>query len=148
MARGTVHRRNGFEFYCEQFWEFVTWYFRPEGAEVWVVYSDPLQIRTTRKEGDALLADPERAKAEYQRRVERMANVEAAEQHLAELERQRARTQDPSWDPGGRTNNPGKVARALKRASELPSRIEAAKRAIEEAKRIRAILAAGNRRNS
>lgn len=150
MPIGKVQQRQGFEFYCVRWWEQVTWYLRPVGAELWVRFiNEEFGGRTRRTELLKLLAEPDKANAYYARQVTRLADVEAAEKELAHAERMHVHYQSDNFDPGGgRRSNPGAVTRDLRSAADSANVVERAKEAVDAAKKAREILRTGNRRRS
>ncbi|WP_257455409.1 hypothetical protein [Archangium lipolyticum] len=143
-----IHTKNGFEYRCDRWWEEVTWYFRPTDRELWAHCSLSATRRTLKEDVEKLLADPKQALENYDRDIARSADVAEAEKHLERCKQAHEYYQSDAFDPGGRRNNPGAVRRDLARAADSGDAIKRAEQALESAKRIRAILEAGNRRQA
>ncbi|QDE91904.1 hypothetical protein BHS06_24575 [Myxococcus xanthus] len=140
----TVHTKNGFEYQCERVGRYVTWDFRPTGRELWTSYLAINLNSTRKKDVEQLLADPQQALDYYDRQLAKRSDVTAAEKHLERCKQAHAHYQSDAFDPGGRSNNPGAVKRDLARAADSGNAIKRAEDALEDAKRVLAILEAGN----
>jgi len=143
-----IHTMNGFEYYCERYWENVTWHFRPTDRELWATCSLIAMKQTLKADVEKLLATPQEALEYYDQRLALLANLEEAENRLQKCKRAREHYKSDAFDPGGRRNNPGAVRRDLARAADSDNEVTRAEEALKEAKRVRAILEAGNRRKA
>ena len=145
---GKTYLRSGIEYQGEKLflaggWQW-TWKFRPAGCELFVTYDTP-EGSTTRKIDLETMIDDGRAQSVYDATLGRRGDVAAAEARLALAQERFARTLDPESDPGGSSNNHGKVARVMREDREgVPS----AERALADARYVAVILASGNRRQS
>lgn len=90
----------------------------------------------------ALLAMQAEALDYYLARRQQAQDVEAAIAQLADAEAFHARVTRPDYDPGGNTNNPGKVARAAQEAGQSKAKLEAANQRIQDATHLRQLFAA------
>lgn len=127
MTEPTIRTtRTHFEYYGEQIGFDWAWYFRPVGAPLFVQAPGA-------KKADVLelLDKPASAVAQYERGLARMTDVEAAKAELARAEAFHEKVKAPDWDPGGNTNNPDKVARALKEAADSGAAVERAKQKVD-----------------
>jgi hypothetical protein len=148
MTIGKVHRKHGFEYYNVRWWEQVTWYFRPEGAELWAHATGDLGGNIRKPELESLLAHKAKATEAYKKKVDCMADVEAAQKRLAHTEQMRIKYRSDDFDPGGSRSNPGAVARDMRLAGDSAHAVKRAKEELESAKKAREILIKGNRRSS
>lgn len=122
---------NGFEYQSENVFGHWSWYFRPTGGPTLFISAPGPKTAFL-----DFLAATEQAMAFYQERLAKTADVAAAQSRVERLEAALLATKSPSWDPGGSTNNPGKVERALRSAAGLPAEIESAKREVDLARRL------------
>lgn len=143
-----IEQLNGFEFQKETFLLGGSfrhcWYFRPVGSKHWVNYMAPLKTKTLKAELLAFLGDASKAAAYHRASLDRQADVSAAELALRQATAFHARVNSPEWDPGGNTNNPGRVARALNEAAGSAQAILDAERALERSRALRAELDGGS----
>ncbi|WP_224368478.1 EVE domain-containing protein [Hyalangium versicolor] len=143
-----IHTKNGFEYHCERWWLYgtwsFTWYFRPIGRELWTQCLVTASSGTRKADVEKLLADPQQALEYYDRQLAKRADVAEAEKHLERCKQAHEHYESDAFDPGGRRNNPGRVRRDLARAADSGNAIRRAEEALEDAKRVRAILEAGN----
>lgn len=127
---------NQFEFYSERLsanaW---LWYYRPVGAPVFTT-----STVANRKALTELLADPDKAAKEYVRSLSSQANVAAAQAALDEASIFKKKSSQPDWDPGGSTNNIGKVKRELDRARNIDFEIRMKTGNLERAKELSELL--------
>lgn len=138
---------NGFEFHKEtmslggSFRHF--WHFRPIGSRHWVNYMAPLKSKTLKADLLALLNDEGKAAGYHRATLERQADVRMAETALKQAQAFHERVKSPDWDPGGNTNNPQRVKRAMEEAAGSAQAIIDAERALERARALRAELDGG-----
>lgn len=135
MARDSVKTLNGFEYYSENNWGSWTWFFKPTGGPFFTSAEGP------KAKFIAFLGNPEKAIAVYQQRLWSAMDVEEAVTELARAKSFHESVSSPDWDPGGNTNNPGKVARAIREAAASGTRVIAAERALAAAQEWRCRLA-------
>lgn len=74
--------------------------------------------------------------------LRRSIDVAAAETALSQAQAFAAVAAGADWDPGGRTNNPARVERDLRRARNIAQEIDQASARLEAARALRAQLAA------
>lgn len=129
MSKIKVHK--GFEYYSENIFGHWHWSYRPTGAQWFTSAPGPKDAFL------ALLAKPAEALDYYLVRQQRAQDVEAAMAQLAEAEAFHAHVSSPDYDPGGNTNNPGKVARASREAGQSRSKIEEARLRVLAATRLK-----------
>lgn len=127
---------NGFEFYSENIFGNWHWSFRPVGTAWFTSAPGP------KDKFMALLAKPEEALDYYLVRRRMAQDVETAKAQLVDAEAFHARVSSPNYDPGGNTNNPGKVARASQEASQSKAKIDAAHQRIKDATHLRQLFEA------
>lgn len=143
---GKTYLRSGIEYQGESFFlggnRLWTWKFRPEGRELFVTYDKPDGI-TTRKIDLETMIDEGCAQTLYDAALAKRGDIAAAEARLALARERFARMMDPEYDPGGSSNNPGKVARVMRQDREA---VPAAERALADARYVAEIVASGNRR--
>ena len=125
---------NGFEYYSENNWGHWSWFFKPIGGPFYTSGEGP------KAKFLAFLGKPEDAMAAYQRKLRTAVDVEAAVRELSRAKAFHASVNNPDWDPGGTTNNPGKVARALRDAAASGESLAAAERAVATAQEWRTQL--------
>lgn len=119
-----------------------TWLYRPVGTRNWVQYQEVGKLRTLKADLVRFLANRAQAVAHHEAKVRSAADVEAATRALERAIAFDAQVSAPGWDPGGLTNNPGKVQRALRDAAASKDAIKAAETALERAKALRADIEA------
>lgn len=145
----TEYTLNGFTYWQQRyfvngFWG-ADWYFRPVGAEIDVHYLRHSASKTLRVGVETFLSDAAAAVEYYESALARLGDVAAAEANLENAKARHARAQVPDYDPGGNTNNPGRVARVMREdARAVP---DAAAR-LAEARHVAEIIALGNKRAS
>ena len=143
MATKKIHIKYGFEYRCERFsvadgWV-ISWYFRPVGAP-FETHFRGVDGKALKADLETLLAAPNRAMAYYREDIVRQGDVAAAEARLKDAERRYEQLNAPDYDPGGSTNNPGRVVRALGEVKDSGPTVERAKVALDHAKRVQATL--------
>ena len=134
MSMTKVRSKNGFEYYGEQM--FCTWYwwYRPIGAKT------SINLPGSKAKMEAHLNAPMLALNHFQASLDEIADVAGAQARLTRAQAYNAAVSSPEWDPGGRTNNPGKVARALQAASHSKDGISTANHSLERAIAMRELL--------
>ena len=140
---------NGFTYWQQRYlvngsWA-ADWYFRPVGAELDVHYLRPSASKTLKVGVETFLADAAAAMEYYQSALARRGDVAAADANLENAKARYARSQEPDYDPGGNTNNPGKVARVMREDGRAVPDAEAR---LADARRVAAIIANGNLRKT
>lgn len=135
---GKHQRLNNFEFYSDRLSATLwLWYFRPVGAPVFVSNQS-----VNRKSLLALLSTPSAAIDEYTCRLTAQANVPAAQAALSEAVTFKKKSSQPDWDPGGTTNNLGKVKRELDRARDIDFELHVKETRLQRAQELTALLLA------
>lgn len=135
------YNRNGFEYYCERFFYDYTWYFKPKGCAYGVECPSIDFGKVKKNNVEEFLNDAEKAHLYYKETLHRLGDVAAAEKNVEFALAAVERTKSPDYDPGGSTNNPGRVARAMREPRE---QLEAANSRLETALRVSRIMADGN----
>ncbi|WP_175212911.1 hypothetical protein [Achromobacter aegrifaciens] len=143
-----LHERAGFNYkgkrYFHRRWAWI-WHFRPVTCELFVEYHRPGGLKMRKADIELFLSQNGQAITYYEENLSRQGDVRVAKQALAFARAQYERRQQPNCDPGGSTNNSGKVARILDANSKLVPDAEARlARAIATAD----ILATGNQRKT
>lgn len=110
-------------------------------APIFLPYHNRVALKTRKADLLEHLSRPAEALNYYLKELARRADVTAAERHLQDLITEQRRYHQMDWDPGGSTNNPDRVSRALQRAASMPKEIEAAEHAIKAAQELSAQLA-------
>lgn len=144
-----LHERGGFNYKGERrFFDgrwLWTWYFRPAGCELFVQYHLLGGVKTRKADVEFFIDQGETATSYYEETLAKQGDVAAAKDALAVAKAQYERTRQPDYDPGGRTNNPGKVSRVIKANFRLVPDAEAR---LQYAQKIAAVLGIGNKRCS
>jgi len=122
-----------------------TWYFRPVSCELFVEYHRPDGVNTRKADVEAFVDQGAAATQYYNQTLAQQGDVEVAKVGLEAARAQYARTRMPDYDPGGSANNPGKVSRVMSADSRLVPNAEAR---LQNAQRIAAVLATGNKRRA
>jgi hypothetical protein len=143
------YTHNGFTYWRRQYtlngsWA-ADWFYRPAGADLDVQYFRPDGRKTLKADVEAFLAGASEANEHYQVTLARRGDVAGAEE---ELERAKARyehSKSPDYDPGGNTNNPGKVARIIREDANVVPFAEAR---LADARRVAELMARGNKRSA
>lgn len=141
-----IYEKGGFNYKGERYfidghW-FWTWHFRPANSLLFVQYNQINNLKVRKADIEAFINERQDALEYYDKKIAEQADVPAAEEALIAARSQYERTLLPDYDPGGNTNNPGKVARVISTNSRL---IPDAEARLEHAKKIAAILIAGNK---
>ena len=99
-------------------------------------------MHTRKSDVLAFLANAALARAHWLAGLRRSIDVAAAEFILSQAQAFAAVAAGADWDPGGRTNNPARVERDLRRARNIAQEIDQASARLEAARALRAQLAA------
>ncbi|MDO8416382.1 MAG: hypothetical protein Q7S87_09245 [Agitococcus sp.] len=124
--------KNGFTFYSDNTVGRWYWFFCP--------IDETIEVRYKGNRGELLflLDSPEEALTYYLKKLDAMVDVAKAEELLLQAEQYHQSMHDPSFDPGGSTNNPGAVARAHQEAGQSHTSIARARRSLLVAKSFKA----------